>query len=69
MPGKKLVLATRNADKVREIRGILGLGEDEMRSLLDFPEAPEIEETGFTLEQNATIKAREGFLIDRKSVV
>ncbi len=52
----KIVLATRNPDKVREIRQILkGF---ELLSLNDFPDAPEVEETGETLEENAVIKAR-----------
>jgi XTP/dITP diphosphohydrolase len=58
---KQLVLATRNADKVTEIRNILKLGNDELMSLLDFPQVPEIEETGSTILENALIKAREAF--------
>jgi XTP/dITP diphosphohydrolase len=54
-----MLLATRNADKVSEIRGILRLPEEALASLRDFPEIPEIEETGLTLEENALIKARE----------
>ena len=61
MPGIRLVLATRNADKVAEIRGILGLRNGELKSLLDFPEFEEIEESGSTLEENAMIKAAVGF--------
>ena len=61
MPSGRLVLATRNADKLVEIRGILGLRDGELKSLLDFPEFAEIEETGSTLEENALIKAVEGF--------
>jgi XTP/dITP diphosphohydrolase len=57
----RLVLATRNADKVREIRGILGLRDGEFESLLDYPDFPDIEETGVTLEENALIKAAAGF--------
>jgi XTP/dITP diphosphohydrolase len=55
------VLATRNADKVREIRAILGLRDGDLRSLLDYPDFPDIEETGSTLEENALIKAGGGF--------
>jgi XTP/dITP diphosphohydrolase len=54
-----MILATRNADKVAEIRRILRLPRNGLVSLLDFPEIPEIEETGLTLEDNALIKARE----------
>jgi XTP/dITP diphosphohydrolase len=58
---QRMVLATRNADKVAEINNILGLDNFELSSLLDFPDAPEIEETGGTLLENALIKAREAF--------
>ncbi|MBN2202291.1 RdgB/HAM1 family non-canonical purine NTP pyrophosphatase [bacterium] len=54
-----MVLATRNADKVAEIRRILRLPAGGLVSLLDYPELPEIDETGLTLEDNALIKARE----------
>lgn len=57
----RLVLATRNADKVREIQAILGLQDGQLVSLLDYPHFADIEETGGTLEANALIKAREGF--------
>lgn len=60
-----MVLATRNADKVVEIRDILGLDNFELSSLLDFPDAPEIEETGGTLLENVLIKAREAFRLTR----
>jgi XTP/dITP diphosphohydrolase len=53
-----LILATRNAHKVREIRAILG---DRFRylSLLDFPEAPKVVEDQPTFAKNAAKKARE----------
>ncbi len=54
-----MILATRNADKVAEIRRILRLPPEGLASLLDFPEISEIEENGLTLEDNALIKARE----------
>ncbi len=53
----EIVLATRNSDKVREIRRILpGVG---FHSLKNFPQVPEIEENGETLEENAIHKAQE----------
>jgi XTP/dITP diphosphohydrolase len=58
-----MLLATRNADKVSEIRDILRLPAEAVASLRDFPEIPEIEETGLTLEDNALIKAREAHRI------
>jgi XTP/dITP diphosphohydrolase len=52
---RKIVLATRNEDKVREIRSILK--DFTLLSLNEFPGAPEVEETGATLEENAVLKA------------
>ncbi len=53
----KLVLATRNSDKVREIREALqGLPID-IASLEDYPRIGEIPEEGETLEENALTKA------------
>ncbi|MSS70821.1 MAG: XTP/dITP diphosphatase [Candidatus Latescibacteria bacterium] len=51
-----LVLATRNAHKVREIGQVLGPGF-RLRSLADFPEVPEVPEEGETFEANAVQKA------------
>jgi XTP/dITP diphosphohydrolase len=55
----KLVLATRNPDKAREIVELLaGLGV-EVLTLDDFPPSPATVEDGGTLEANAIKKARE----------
>lgn len=55
----RLVLATHNKDKVAEIRRILtGLNLD-IKTLDDYPDAPEPVEDGETLEENALKKARE----------
>jgi len=54
----KLILATQNRDKVREMRGLLQDLLVEILSSADFPELPEIIEDGETLEQNAIKKAR-----------
>jgi XTP/dITP diphosphohydrolase len=53
-----LLLATRNAHKVQEIRGILG---DRFRysTLVDFPNAPAVVEDAATFAGNATKKAVE----------
>ncbi|HEY0549178.1 MAG TPA: non-canonical purine NTP pyrophosphatase [Verrucomicrobiae bacterium] len=53
-----LIIATRNAHKVEEIRGILGV-EFQFLTLRDFPRAPEIVEDAPTFEGNATKKAVE----------
>jgi XTP/dITP diphosphohydrolase len=53
----KLVLATANPNKVKEMRDILGgLGIDVL-TLADFPPMDEVDETGDTLEANALLKA------------
>ncbi|MDR0299250.1 MAG: nucleoside-triphosphate diphosphatase [Streptococcaceae bacterium] len=54
---KKILIATRNSGKVREFQEIFSqLGYD-VESLLDYPDLPEIEETGLTFEENARLKA------------
>jgi len=54
---KRIVLATHNQGKVRELQAMLaGLGIA-VQSLADFPEIGEIPETGDTFEENARIKA------------
>jgi len=59
MAAPTLVMATRNAGKVRELRDLLaGLGM-ELKSLADFPDLPEIPEEGATLAANAGAKAKE----------
>ena len=57
----KVVIATHNRDKMKEIQGAISELGWEVISLYDFPEIGEIEENGKTLEQNALIKAREVF--------
>jgi XTP/dITP diphosphohydrolase len=53
---ERLVIATRNAHKVFEIREILGT-EFAVEDLSSIPDAPEVEETGATFEDNALLKA------------
>ena len=57
----KIVLATRNRDKVNEIRDLLIDLEVQILTLNDFPEVPEIIEDRETLEQNAYKKAKTVF--------
>jgi XTP/dITP diphosphohydrolase len=52
-----LVLATRNAGKLRELARILG-GQVKLTGLDEFPDAPDVPETGATFEANALLKAR-----------
>jgi XTP/dITP diphosphohydrolase len=53
---RRLLLATRNAHKTREIQEILGR-EFEVRDLSMHPEVPETPESGKTFEENAILKA------------
>ena len=54
----KLVLATHNLHKQKEINSILSSLEIHIVGLEEFPQIGEIEETGTTLIENAFIKAR-----------
>lgn len=56
----KILIATKNPGKAREIKEFL-TGPFELVSLADFPDAPDIEETGETFEQNALFKAKAYF--------
>ena len=53
---QRLLLATRNAHKTREVREILGDGWI-VEDLSVLPDLPEVEETGETFEANAKLKA------------
>lgn len=55
---KTIILATNNADKVREIRKMLAGGELDVLPLKEAGIDADIEETGDTFEENALIKAR-----------
>ena len=53
-----IVLATRNAGKVRELADALAAYGLTVLGLDAFPEIGEIDETGLTFEENALLKAR-----------
>jgi XTP/dITP diphosphohydrolase len=59
----EIVIATKNRGKLKEFRQIMdGLGLPRLvalRSLADFPDYPDVVESGKTYEENALIKARE----------
>lgn len=55
----KIILATLNQGKVRELRELLVDEEIEVLSLLDIPDWEDVEENGVTFAENAAIKARE----------
>jgi XTP/dITP diphosphohydrolase len=54
----RLLVATTNPDKLREIAAILGHLPVELLTLTDLDPVPEPEETGTTFVENARIKAR-----------
>ena len=53
----KIVLATNNIHKIKEIKKILNHPKLEILTLNDFSNFPKINETGKTLEENAILKA------------
>ncbi|AFC32748.1 RdgB/HAM1 family non-canonical purine NTP pyrophosphatase [Paenibacillus mucilaginosus 3016] len=56
--GTEVVIATRNAGKVREFAALFGQQGIAVKSLLDYPSIPDIPEDGETFAANALIKAR-----------
>ena len=54
---RKLVLATKNPGKAREMAEALAGVPYEIVCLADYPNAPDIEETGSTFAENAILKA------------
>lgn len=56
---KELIVASRNEDKVKEIKALLVNLPFKVTSLLDYPHVPDIVEDGKTYRANALKKARE----------
>ena len=54
----RVVLATRNAHKVDEVRRILAPYDVDLVSLSEFPDVGDVAETGATFADNALLKAR-----------
>jgi XTP/dITP diphosphohydrolase len=54
---KEVIIATKNPGKAREFEEIFASRGIEVRTLLDFPEIPDVEESGSTFEENAVLKA------------
>lgn len=55
--GDTLLIATHNEGKVKEFRKMFSKLGIKVESLNDYPELPEVEETGTTFEENARLKA------------
>lgn len=55
----EILIATKNAGKVRELEKLLeDSGDFRLRSLNEFPDVADVEETGATFAENAVLKAR-----------
>jgi len=57
MAGRVLVLGTRNRKKALELTDLLEPHGFELRTLADYPQAGDVEETGTTFAENAALKA------------
>lgn len=65
---REVVIATKNKGKALEFEQMFQPFQIQVKTLLDFPEFPEIEETGATFEENAIIKA-ESVMKETKAMV
>lgn len=54
---KEIVIATKNPAKTREFKAMFESEGYTVKTLLDYPELPDVEETGKTFEENARLKA------------
>jgi XTP/dITP diphosphohydrolase len=54
---KEVIIATKNPGKAKEFEHIFAPRGIAVRTLLDFPEIEDVEETGTTFEENAVLKA------------
>lgn len=54
---KKIIVATKNPGKAREFEGMLEPLGYQVKTLLDYPEINDVEETGLSFEENARLKS------------
>jgi XTP/dITP diphosphohydrolase len=54
---EELIIATKNKGKAKEFEELFEPLGFRVKTLLDYPDAPDIEETGKTFEENALLKA------------
>ena len=54
---KQIVVASTNKHKIKEIAAIMQPHGYQIKSLLDYPDIPDVRETGATFEENAILKA------------
>jgi XTP/dITP diphosphohydrolase len=62
----KIILASKNQDKIKEIGKILNRANRTLVTCNDI-DIPEVEETGSTFVENAILKARSAFNLNRFS--
>ncbi|MCS4488837.1 nucleoside-triphosphate diphosphatase [Streptococcus sciuri] len=55
--GDTILIATRNEGKTKEFRQLFAKLGISVQNLNDYPDLPEVEETGMTFEENARLKA------------
>ncbi|MCA1801063.1 MAG: RdgB/HAM1 family non-canonical purine NTP pyrophosphatase [Rhodothermaceae bacterium] len=58
-----VLIASKNPHKIEEMSAILAGSGIRVLSALDFPDLPDVEETGVTLEENAVLKAESVFRV------
>ncbi len=58
----RLLVATRNSGKVRELREMLASSRIQLETFIDHPDVADVEETASSFEGNAALKARHAAL-------
>lgn len=66
---RTLLIATRNEGKTKEFKKLFADFGYTIKNLNDFPELPEIEETGMTFEENARLKAEQISQLTQETVI
>ncbi|MCA1031958.1 XTP/dITP diphosphatase [Bacillus timonensis] len=54
---KEILIATKNSGKVKDFEQLFSPYGYQVKSLYDFPDIPDVEETGTTFRENAQLKA------------
>ena len=54
---QQVIIATKNSGKAKEFESFISAFNIKVKTLLDFPDAIDVEETGYTFEENAVLKA------------
>ncbi|MCM3237184.1 XTP/dITP diphosphatase [Heyndrickxia oleronia] len=54
---QQVIIATKNSGKAKEFESLFSAFNIKVKTLLDFPDAIDVEETGHTFEENAVLKA------------